>query len=65
MGKIMIPTEDNDLLSVSCFKSGFENAAGIVRIVHGTEKHKERCPSLFYVFVSLSQNTSESTRCRY
>ena len=42
MGKIMIPTEDNYLLSISYFKSDIENAAGIVQIVHGMEEHKER-----------------------
>ena len=42
MGKIMVPTEDNYLLSISYFKSDLENAAGIVQIVHGMEEHKER-----------------------
>ncbi len=42
MGKIMLPTEDNYLLSLSYFKSDHENAAGVVQIVHGMEEHKER-----------------------
>ena len=42
MGKIMLPTEDNYLLSLSFFESDFENAAGVVQIVHGMEEHKER-----------------------
>ena len=42
MGKIMLPAEDNYLLSLSFFKSDLENAAGVVQIVHGMEEHKER-----------------------
>ena len=42
MGKIMLPTEDNYLLSLSFFQSDTENAAGVVQIVHGMEEHKER-----------------------
>ena len=42
MGKIMLPTEDNYLLSVSFFQSDTEDAAGVVQIVHGMEEHKER-----------------------
>ena len=42
MGKIMLPTEDNYLLSLSFFQSDLENAAGVVQIVHGMEEHKER-----------------------
>ena len=42
MGKIVLPTEDSYLLSLSFFKSDLENAAGVVQIVHGMEEHKER-----------------------
>ena len=42
MGKIMLPTEDNYLLSVSFFQSDLEDAAGVIQIVHGMEEHKER-----------------------
>ncbi len=42
MGKIMLPTEDNYLRSVSFFQSDLEDAAGVIQIVHGMEEHKER-----------------------
>ena len=42
MGKIVLPTEDNYLLSLSFFKSDLEDTVGVVQIVHGMEEHKER-----------------------
>ena len=42
MEKIMLPAEDNYLLSLFCYESDSENAAGVVQIVHGMEEHKER-----------------------
>ena len=42
MGKIMLPSDDNYLLSLSFFESESEHAAGVVQIVHGMEEHKER-----------------------
>ena len=42
MEKIMLPTEDNYLLSLSFFEGDLENAAGVVQIIHGMEEHKER-----------------------
>lgn len=42
MEKIMLPAEDNYLLSLSVFESDHENPAGVIQIVHGMEEHKER-----------------------
>jgi len=42
MGKIMLPSEDGYVLSLSFFESESKNPAGVVQIIHGMEEHKER-----------------------
>lgn len=42
MGKIMLPSDDNYVISLSFFESEKEHPAGVIQIVHGMEEHKER-----------------------